>query len=289
MREGNKLATIFTANLIREAVLTSNPAAERGDFQACLNVIESMIREVSPLVPKIVRKLWHDLRDDKSTPEGTTASVADDELQLNESYVKVLAEWVSLVSSPTMRPAQKLAFIHQMQTQGILDDEDESTAFYKVNLQMAIGSYYKYSPTAPSEDLYRVIDALAYLLVSIIELNGSGEGGNEVRVLYLTKLVSLIVMVFMDIHEELAEQFQQRPFVRLFSMMLEYMLRENEETFGPIEFEVLAIFGEAYSVLQPNHFPDFTFGWWALVSSQCFMPRLLLLPDKKVRKPYRQS
>jgi CCR4-NOT transcription complex subunit 1 len=85
----------------------------------------------------------------------------------------------------------------------------------------------------------------------------------------------------MDMHEELLEQFQQKPFFRLFSMMLTYLLRDNE-AFEPIEYEILAVFGEAFSVLQPTYFPNFTFAWWALVSHQYFMPRLLLLPDKKV-------
>lgn len=282
MRDGNKLATIFTANLIREAVLTPNPAAERVDFQACLHVIDNMIREVSPLVPKTVRKLWHDLREDQR-PADENDMTSDDDLELNESYVNVFAEWITLVSNPTMRRAHKLAFIHQMQSQGILGDDVISTAFYRVSLQMAIGSYYKYSPATQTNDAYRAIDAFAFLLVSVIECNEDAEEGNQARVLYVTKLLSLILLVFMDMHEELGEQFQQKPFFRLFSMMLTYMMRDSEETFAPIELEVLAIFGEAFSVLQPNYFPDFTFSWWALVSHQYFMPRLLLLPDKKVQ------
>jgi CCR4-NOT transcription complex subunit 1 len=280
MREGNKLATLFTSNLIREAVLTPNPAAERGDFQACLHIIDSMIREVSPLVPKTVRKLWRDLREERTIVDDDMAS--DDELQVNEDYVKVFAEWVMLVSNPTTRRVHKLAFIHQMHSQGILGDDVISAAFYRVNLQMAIGSYYKFAPATQANDVYRVIDSLAFLFVSVVEFNGDEEGGDHSRVLYLTKLLSLILLVFMDMHEELAEQFQQKPFFRLFSMMLTYMMRDNEETFSLIEFETLAVFGEAFSVLQPNYFPDFTFSWWALVSHQHFMPRLLLLPEKKV-------
>src|SRR5208282_5021920 len=127
MREGNQLATLFTANLIREAVLTPNPAAERGDFQACLHVIDSMIREVSPLVPKTVKKLWRDLREEQHTTDEDDM-IPDEDLELNEEYVKVFAEWVTLVSNPSMRRSHKLAFIHQMQSQGILGDDVISTA-----------------------------------------------------------------------------------------------------------------------------------------------------------------
>jgi len=281
MREGSKLATLFTANLIREAVLTPNPAAERGDFQACLHVIDSMIREVSPLVPKLVRKLWHDLREDKYSVEEADR-IADNDLELNEMYVKVFAEWVVLNASPTTRRAHRLAFVQQMQTQGILGDDVISTAFYRVNLQMAIGSFYKFPPQTPPAELFRVIDAYASLLVSVIEFNGDAEGSTQPRILYLSKLLSLILLVFMDMHEELAEQFQQRPFFRLFSVLLTYLLRDNEELFSSMEFEILAVFGEAFTVLQPNYFQSFTFSWWALVSHQCFMPRLLLLPNRQV-------
>ena len=281
MREGNKIATIFTANLIREAVLTPNPAAERVDFQACLHIIDNMIREVSPLVPKLVKKLWHDLREDKYSQEMDEAQ-ADDDLEQNELYVKVFAEWVSLVSNPTTRRTHRLAFVHQMYSQGILSDDAISTAFYKVNLQMSIGSYFKFAASAQPPEVYRVVDAFALLLVSVLEFNGDSEEGNHARISYLTKLLSLILLVFTDMHEELAEQFQQKPFFRLFSMLLTYIIRDNEETFSAIEFEVLVVFTEAFTVLQPIYFPDFTFSWWALISHQYFMPRLLLLPDKKV-------
>jgi len=282
MREGNKLATLFTANLIREAVLTPNPAAERIDFQACLSVIDSMMREVAPLVPKTVKKLWLDLREEKTDSVDADLG-SDDDLKLNESYVKVFAEWVTLVSNPTTRRAHRLAFVHQMHAQGILGDDVISTAFYRVNLQMAIGSYHKFSPATPSNEIYRVIDALAFLFTSVVEFNGDEERGDHARVLYFSKLLSLILLVFMDLHEEFGDQFQQKPFFRLFSTMLTSMLRDSEEIFTPIEFEVLAVFGEALHVLQPNYFPDFTFSWWALVSHQYFMSRLLLLPDKKVQ------
>ena len=279
MREGNKIATIFTANLIREAVLTPNPAAERVDFQACLHIIDDMMREVSPLVPKLVKKLWHDLREDKYNQDVDEAQ-ADDDLEQSEVYVKIFAEWVSLVGNPTTRRAHRLAFIHQMYTQGILSDDAVATAFYRVNLQMSIGSYFKYAPTMQPPEVYRVIDAFALLLVSIIEFNGDSE--DQARVSYLTKLLSLILLVFTDMHEEMPEQFPQKAWFRLFSMLLTFIIRDNEATFNRIEFEVLVVFAEAFNVLQASYFPDFTFSWWALVSHQCFMPRLLLLPEKKV-------
>lgn len=281
MRDGNKLATIFTARLIREAVLTPNPAAERNDFQACLHVIDSMMREVSPLVPKIVRNLWHDLREEKFMHCEEDA-MSDDDLQLNESYVKVFAEWITLVANPTTQRSRRLAFIHQMHDQGILGDDVISTAFYRVNLQMAIGSFYKFSPSTQHDELYRVIDAYAFLLISVVEFNGDQEGGDQARLLYLTKLLSLILFVFMDMHEELGDLFEQRPFYRLLVMLLTHVWRDNEELFSPIEFGILVVFGETFSVLQPTYFPRFTYSWWALVSNQYFMPRLLRLPDKKV-------
>ena len=279
MREGHKVATFFTANLIREAVLSPNPAAERGDFQACLHFIDTMIREVTPLVPKLIRKLWQDLREDKYAPE-ESAMLSDEEINMNENYMKVFAAWLTLVEDPTTGRAQKAAFIHQMLTQGILNNEEISTAFWKVNVQMAIGSYYKCTRTVQGADVYRTIDAYALLVVTAIEFNSAD--GKQGRLLYLTKLLSLIVMVLIDVHELQGDQFQQKPFFRLFSQLLNGFLRDNEETFIPMEFEILAIFGEALSVLQPTFFPIFTFSWWALVSHQCFMPKLLNLPDRQV-------
>jgi CCR4-NOT transcription complex subunit 1 len=282
MREGNKLATIFTANLIREAVLTPNPAAERIDFQACLHIIDNMMREVAPLVPKLVRKLWHDLREDQLSVDVEEVQT-DEDIEQNEVYIKVFAEWVALVGNPTTRRAHRLAFVHQMYTQGILSDDTVSAAFYRVNLQMSIGSYFKYATSAQAApEIYRVIDAFALLLVSVIEFNGDSEEADQMRVSYLSKVLALILLVFTDMHEEMAEQFHQKPWFRLFSMLFTNILRDSETLFSPVEFEILVLFAETLTVLQASYFPDFTFSWWALVSHRFFMPRLLLVPDKKV-------
>jgi CCR4-NOT transcription complex subunit 1 len=279
MREGHKIATFFTVNLIREAVLSPNPAAERNDFQSCLTVIDLMVREAAPLVPKLVRKLWQDLRGDKLAVE-ESALPSDEEIDMNENYMTVFAAWLTLVEDPTTRQEHRAAFIHQMLTQGVLDNEDNAIAFWKTNLQMAIGSYHKCARTSQGADLYRSIDAYALLVVSAIEFNS--VDGKQGRLLYLTKIISMIVVVLVDMHETQAEQFQQKPFFRIFSRLLYGFLRDNEETFKSMEFEILAIFGEAFDVLQPEFYPVFTFSWWALVSHQAFMPKLLNLPDRQV-------
>ena len=146
---------------------------------------------------------------------------------------------------------------------------------------MSIGSYFRALPTASIPEIYRAIDAYAQLLINIVEFNGDTEGGSHARLLYLSKLLSLILLVFIKMQETLGEHFQQKPFFRLFSMMLIYLLRDNP-VFQPIEYEVLVLFSETFSVLQPNYFPNFTFAWWALVSHPYFMSQLLALPEKKV-------
>jgi CCR4-NOT transcription complex subunit 1 len=281
MEEGHRVATTFTANLIREAVLTPNPAAERVDFQACLHVIDKIIREAPPLVPKTVRNLWHELREDKYRLQEDDDQ-DDDEVEKTEAYAYVFAEWVALVSNPAVRRTQKLAFINQLYTYGVLRDEDVATAFYRVNTQIVIGSYNRLvAEGKPAPEIYRVIDAFASLIANILEFNGDTDGGYQARIAYLAKILSLISVVFMDLHEEYIEHFQQKPFFRLFSMLLTTIVRDRDSVFAEMEYEMLATFGEALSVLQPNYFPDFTYSWWALVSHEYFMPKLLLLPNRK--------
>jgi len=69
---------------------------------------------------------------------------------------------------------------------------------------------------------YRPIDALSKLIVFMIKYNGDAASASSIptKVHYLTKILSIVVLVLAKAHEDDTKDFLPRPFFRLFSSLL---------------------------------------------------------------------
>ncbi len=102
----------------------------------------------------------------------------------------------------------------------------------------------------------------------------TGANNEQAKVHYLTKILSIVVLVLAQSHEELGIHFQQKPFFRLFSSLL-HDLHATESSLGPAYVQTLLAISNTLNTLQPSFFPSFTFSWMSLVSHRLFMPKLL--------------
>ena len=72
------------------------------------------------------------------------------------------------------------------------------------------------------ENAFLAIDAMSRLIVYIIKYHGDASGTNndQAKTHYFSKIMSIIVLVVANCHEELGPDFQQKPFFRFFSTLL---------------------------------------------------------------------
>ena len=100
---------------------------------------------------------------------------------------------------------------------------------------------------------------MSKLVVYIVKYHINTSSGNNVqaKVHFLTKIVSIVVLVVAGKHEQQGPSFQQKPFFRLFSSMLSNF-HAIEADPGPAYFVVLLSLSDAFSSLQPIYFPGFT-------------------------------
>lgn len=97
---------------------------------------------------------------------------------------------------------------------------------------------------------------------------------------YMTKVLSIVVLVLAQSHEELGTHFQQKPFYRFFSTLLSN-LNSIEVHLGSAYYQILTALSHSVNTLQPLFFSGFTFSWMALVSHRLFMPKLLNMKDRE--------
>ncbi|KAI6162328.1 CCR4-Not complex component, Not1-domain-containing protein [Pisolithus thermaeus] len=83
-------------------------------------------------------------------------------------------------------------------------------------------------------------------------------------------------------HEEQGAVFQQKPFFRFFSSLVND-LHSMEVHLGSAYFHLLVAISDTFSSLQPMYFPGFAFSWLSLISHRHFMPKLLLAETARLR------
>ena len=120
--------------------------------------------------------------------------------------------------------------------------DDVSSFFFRVCAESSVNSYIKSvtSGDFPFSYAYHALDAMSRLVVYMIKYHGDASGVNndQAKVHYLTKILSIFVLVLANMHEEQGQGFQQKPFLRFFSSLVND-LHTIEASLGTAYFQLL--------------------------------------------------
>jgi CCR4-NOT transcription complex subunit 1 len=129
---------------------------------------------------------------------------------------------------------------------------------------------------------YTAIDALSKLIVWLVKvldpaLPGGPPPGSVARKikllsLFLTSLAHVLVTEF----ETKQERFNQRPYLRLLTNLIQELNIPDPVKFDSNQDGVLLAFADCLGLLRPTKVPVFAFAWLELVSHRMFMPKMLL-------------
>lgn len=194
---------------------------------------------------------------------------------LREQLAFCFAEWVRLFQHSPNAEKSFIDFVRELQNQGILKGEEISSMFFRVCTEVGVDSYIKAKAVGGdlSSGIFQPIDAFSKLIVLMIKYH-AGISNEQAKVHYLTKILSIVVLVFAQSHEELGPHFQQKPFFRLFSSLL-HDLHLAQSTLGNTYSQSLLAISNTLNTLQPSFFPGFAFSWMGLISHRLFLPKLL--------------
>lgn len=197
---------------------------------------------------------------------------------LREQLAYCFAEWVRLYQQSPNAEKSFIDFVRELQNQGILKGEEISSMFFRVCTEVGVDSYIKQKAVGGDIEsgIFQPVDAFSKLIVLMIKYH-AGVHNEQAKVHYLTKILSIVVLVFAQSHEELGPHFQQKPFFRLFSSLL-YDLNAAQASLGNTYFQSLLAIGNTLNTLQPSFFPGFAFSWMSLISHRLFLPKLLGAP-----------
>ncbi|KDR81370.1 hypothetical protein GALMADRAFT_239234 [Galerina marginata CBS 339.88] len=277
----------FAANLIRECLSSEPPVATQGQFVYSIEILNQL--STAGKSNDDVNRLLDDLRGVRRSsapisPEtfAVQPQGKPENEQLREKLFIWFQQWITIFQRSHSPEKSFVPFITQLTKQGILKMEDVSSFFFRVCAESSVNSYMKCMAAGDYDYAFQALDAMSRLIVYIIKYHGdaSGVNNNQAKVHYLTKILSIFVLVLANLHEEQGPNFQQKPFFRFFSSLVND-LHSIESHLGPVYFQLLVAISDTYSSLQPTYFPGFAFSWMCLISHRLFMPKLLLSENRE--------
>ncbi|KAH9911414.1 Not1-domain-containing protein [Fomitopsis serialis] len=278
----------FAAELIRECLSSDPPFASQAQFAYTLEVLNQLSQ--SNKATDEVHRLLDDLRGVRrpslqqpigEIPIARPPSVKPETEQLREKLFSWFQQWVSIFQRSHSPEKAFVPFITQLTKQNILKAEDVSSFFFRVCAESSVNSYIKCIHAGEFTYAFQALDAMSRLIVYIIKYHGDASGVNndQAKVHYLTKILSIFVLVLANMHEEQGALFEQKPFFRFFCSLLND-LHTIESGLGTAYFQLLVAISDTFSSLQPTYFPGFAFSWMSLISHRLFMPKLLLSENR---------
>ena len=268
VEQGHTSATDYTARLVHATLFADPPLATRQDMIASL---EALSRIRSP-APDSVKLLMNELR------QLTAIERSEYEASIREQFRVQFVDWVKHCQLAAATEQSRQAFIIQLFDQGIFKNGNNEAVslFFRIAIETSVEHAMRQMDKDTNKlSVYIPMDALAKLLVGYSNLlvENSGERNYD-----LTQFLSVIIVVLARYHEARQQQFDQRPFMRLFVSLLNEYHRSSDT----LCFTALSAIGNVLYVVQPRHFPGFTFAWFQLISHRMFMPKLLLMENQGV-------
>ena len=284
---------LFAEELLQRCLLAPNgpPALAPADFPQTLQVLRNIASHNKP-PPQTIRLLEGVAQMIKSSAAGGSGSSggepgsglpgnvarrtaseeeSDDPPGLREQVGFLFEDWLRLAAQPPAKAEKATVMFITRLISTMLKTDDVSTRFFRLCAGYAVELCYA-QPTPetagqpPSLVSYQAIDSFSKLVLVLLR-----HFGEPTKVALLKKVLATSAVALMREHDLGPTRFNQKPFFRLLSVLLQDVQSADETA----NLQVLAAFSTTLHKLRPAVVPGFTFSWLALVSSRHFMPLLL--------------
>lgn len=285
IEDRKEVAIDFMFDIMNALLLNSHPIALRADFASSLGAMGQWLAEEPGLTKakELMQRLkdWgvHELIE--SRPDERSI-IRQHQLQY------IFTEWITICNQPVQAGKMFGAFISQLHQKQLLNSQEEMALFLRLCVDSSMESYDReeLSSNVITNEGYFTIDCLAKLIVLLVKNQGEAAGavrGNKPA--YMNSILSLLTLILNSHHVMRGERFNQRVFFRLFSSILCEWHDLAREGYAQ-DRDMMLVFADIFLMLEPRHFPGFTYSWLILVSHRIFMPGLLKLSDDEVGPLY---
>lgn len=158
------------------------------------------------------------------------------ELILRDQVSKTFKEWMLLYTQPNQTDKVFFTYITQLQQQPMLKDEEGSTKFFTICVELCIS--HSFNTSESRQNQYLLIDAFSKMVVLMIKCSDISPNS---KILLLGRVLSIIVKKIIKDYEEKKTKFNQKPYFRLLANCL-IDLNSHDPTLDPISLQILLAF-----------------------------------------------
>ncbi|KAJ3349536.1 hypothetical protein HDU83_000454 [Entophlyctis luteolus] len=279
---GEPKAVEFAGQLLKAVLLNDPPYAAYDDFFNLLESLDGVAAKGEG--DEETLEILREIKNRYSIQSLKLANMKDLEPnELRESFVVLFTEWVKIFNHPASSEKSLRDFVVRLQQLGVLQEEDMSSLFFRVCTELSVDLFTQ-AKSNPTNSLqpFQAVDAFSRLIVLLVRhhVEPAGVSENVAKLELTTKILYIIVLVSVHAHEQRRGQFNQRPFFRLFSSLLND-LNAFEDELQDIYYQILFKISNTLHTLQPSFLPGFTLSWLQLISHRFFMPKLLAAESQK--------
>uniref|UniRef100_A0A7C8ZN98 Uncharacterized protein n=1 Tax=Opuntia streptacantha TaxID=393608 RepID=A0A7C8ZN98_OPUST len=185
----------------------------------------------------------------------------------------LFADWYRICELPAGNDTPSTKFILQLHQNGLLRGDDMSDRFFRILLEISVSHFGEVMQSSQQvQSSFLAIDIYSKLVYSILKYCPVDQGSS--KLFLLPKILAVTVRSIQKDHDEKKEDFNPRPYFRLFINWLSD-IGSLDPLHDGVNFQVLSAFANAFHALQPLKVPAFSFAWLELVSHRTFMPKLL--------------
>ncbi|KAH7021003.1 CCR4-Not complex component [Microdochium trichocladiopsis] len=275
----------FLEQLFDIALFNERPCALYADFLQSLSVSWDLIAEDpnSEVSQRLKAKFMG-----SGIPAPIRSEGQDGDRDQQEQAEYLFEEWLHLVSNPHSTDKVLSAMVNQMRARGPLSSKDDFLVFVRVAIDSAVTAYeHAMHLGSSNHDALDAADGLVKLVCIFARESAQTSENDQTTTLAILDAVMGIVTVVLNHHHLVrGEMFCQRVFLRIFTMLLHGTDGLFAEAASSSRQEFLLSFAKTMSVLNPERFPGFAYGWLTLVAHRRFAPELLLIENKRGWAPF---
>jgi CCR4-NOT transcription complex subunit 1 len=158
-------------------------------------------------------------------PDDPMTRIPSAKLETDELRGKMLAHfqrWVGIYQRSPKLDVHFEHFVRELEKTRVLSTDDVSLLFFRVCGEASISHYVRSVATAQFDYAFQALDAFARLVTMLVRFQGdkTGMGFDQAKVYYLKKILSTVTLILAHLHEEQGVAFQQKPFFRFFSSLV---------------------------------------------------------------------
>lgn len=264
----------FFSSLLDAVLLGDRPVALYADFARSLEVAWQWIAEEPEL------EVGQQLKQ-KLTQSGLPEPRPRNTDNRQDQMLYLFEEWVRLRGNPNASESAPSQFITQLYNRQHINDKDDLLTFLRLAIDSSVERFEQHmANNGTINDAYLATDSLAKLISMLVKGHEQEGAVKTDKAAYLDSILSLTILVLNHHHVLRGEQFNQKPFYRLFSVLLCEFDTSDEELSVTERGDITLVFARIFKKLLPTHFPGFITSWMSLISHRAFMPLLLRLPEQ---------